>query len=137
MNMENIKQRQKNFNHFFISLMLEVFLKRHSEMYLKFMLFYIFSFRKLSKCHLFIVMIQLYLYNLCNQHIQTSEAICLFYFILLFFTSSPEDKPIDFRERKRKERERKKNMNVREKCQLVASCTFPNWGCNLKPRYVP
>ena len=53
-----------------------------------------------------------------------------FKFIYLFihsFEPSPEDIFIDFGEKGR-EREREK--------QSVASCTRPNWGLNLQPRYV-
>ena len=39
---------------------------------------------------------------------------------------------------RREGRERKgENIDVREKHQLVASCTHPNWGLNPQPRHVP
>ena len=36
-----------------------------------------------------------------------------------------------------KERESKRNTDVREKHRSVSPCTYPNWGLNLQPRYVP
>ena len=36
-----------------------------------------------------------------------------------------------------REGERERNIDVREKHQLVASHTHPNWGPNLQARYVP
>ena len=57
---------------------------------------------------------------------------------------------IDFREKGRKgdteiqrqrqrerERKRERKVDVRDKHQLVASCTHPNQGSNPQPRYVP
>ena len=44
---------------------------------------------------------------------------------------------IDFRKRRRERGLRERNTDVRDKCQLVASCTHPNWGLNPQPRHVP
>ena len=43
---------------------------------------------------------------------------------------------IDFRKRG-SEREKGRNIDVREKHQLVASHTLPDWGLNPQPRHVP
>ena len=36
-----------------------------------------------------------------------------------------------------REKERERNIDVREKHQLVAPCTHPDWGPNPQPRHVP
>ena len=55
-------------------------------------------------------------------------------FLLIFLILICEYVFIDFRDRGRGVGE---NIDVREKHQLVASCTHPDGGLNLKPRYVP
>ena len=37
----------------------------------------------------------------------------------------------------RREEKRERNIDVRGKHQLVASCTYPDWGPNPQPRHVP
>ena len=56
--------------------------------------------------------------------------------VLFLFLSLPKDMLTDFRERegegeREKERERERNIDVREKCQQVASPTRPGQGSNL------
>ena len=36
-----------------------------------------------------------------------------------------------------REREKKRDSYVREKHRSVVSCTHPEWGSNLQPKYVP